>query len=245
MWRSLQYYVAENPWYLVGGLALIGGVFLIALRVTQDGKNLMRALIALGLAGLVLVVEQFWVTEAERIEWVVKDLADAIAHSDGDRVLSLMDEHVTFSMRSNTVGEELDLDFVRKVLGDIDFDWVHVSRLTTSAGEQTHRGTADFRVNVSGTYRQTLGTRSFLGPADWSFGFRRTPAGQWKITRIAVVSLPPYVAIPLKFKPRKDSNSNSTSNSSFDPEPGPGSGSGPGPADSRPLPLGPRRVRGR
>jgi ketosteroid isomerase-like protein len=237
MWRSMQYYVAENPWYLVGGLALIGGVFLIALRVTQDGKNLIRALIALGLAALVFVVEQVWVTDAERIEWVVKELAGAVANSDGDRVLSLMDDHVTFSMRSNTVGEELDLDFVRKVLGDIDFDWVHVSRLTTSAGEQTHRGSADFRVNVSGTYRQTLGSRPFLGPSDWSFGFRRTPTGQWKVTRIAVVSVPPYVAIPLKFKPRKDP----TSAPVTEPDPAPD----PGPADSRPLPPGPRRVRGR
>jgi hypothetical protein len=240
MWRSLQYYVAENPWFLVGGLALIGGIFLVALRITQDGKNLTRALIALGLAGLVLIVEQFWVTDAERIEWVVKELADAVANSDGDRVLSLMDDHVTFSMRSNTVGEELDLDFVRQVLGDIDFDWVHVSRLTTSAGEQTHRGSADFRVNASGTYRMTLGTKPFLGPSDWSFGFRRTPTGQWKITRIAVVTLPPYVAIPLRFKLRKDSTSTSSPAPAPDLTPVPD----PGPSDSIRLP-GPRRVRGR
>ena len=97
MGHTLTYFVAENPWYLVAILGLVAAGFLVALRTTQDGRYLIRALVTLGVAGVLIVVDQLWVTDAERVEWVVRDLADAVARSDADAALALMDEHVTFS----------------------------------------------------------------------------------------------------------------------------------------------------
>src|SRR4051794_20690928 len=65
--------LSEDPTYLAGGLGLVALMLLVALRVTQQGRYLIRALIVLGLAAAVLVIEHFWFTDAERIEGVVYD----------------------------------------------------------------------------------------------------------------------------------------------------------------------------
>jgi len=61
-------FLTEDATYLAGSLAILAAVFLVALRVSQQGKFLVWAGTALGLAGLVVVFEWLWVTENERIE---------------------------------------------------------------------------------------------------------------------------------------------------------------------------------
>ena len=67
-----------------GGLLLLAGGFAVALGSTQQGKYLIRAMIAAGLAAAVVAVEWAWVTDNERIEQVVYDLRDAVVNSDVD-----------------------------------------------------------------------------------------------------------------------------------------------------------------
>ena len=197
MWHSLTYYVAENPWYLAAPAALVAAGFLLAARVTQDGRHFVRAMVALGLATALVVVDLLWVTEAERVARVVRALGDAVARSDADAALALMDEHVTFSMRSNIYGEELVLSSVAELLGKVQFDFVRVSRLVATAGEQTHRGQAEFKVMASGSIEQGSAMRPFAGYSEWSLGFRRAASGAWKINRITSVELPQYTMLPI------------------------------------------------
>lgn len=197
MGHSLTYYVAENPWYLVAALGLVAAGFLVALRATQDGRHLVRALVTLGVAGALLVVDQIWVTDAERVEWVVRELADAVTRSDGEAALALMDDHVTFGMRSVTFGEELVLSSIADLLREVRFDLLRVSRLVATAGSQTHRGQAEFKVTVAGTFQQGMVSRNFAGNSEWSLGFRRDRSGAWKINRITAVELPQYTMVPI------------------------------------------------
>jgi hypothetical protein len=204
MWHLLTYYLAENPWPLVVFFSLIGAGFLVAMRVTQDGRHLVRAMIALGLAGAVLVVDAVWVTEAERIEAVVRELADAVRRSDADAAAAVLDEPLSFGIRNLSISEELDFSTLSIVLRDVKFDWLHVSRLSANAGEQTHRGTAEFRVNTGGTYTNQGTGHNFIGLSEWSLGFRRTPEGAWKVTRITATKLPPYAMLPMQLRrPRR------------------------------------------
>ena len=182
MGHSLTYYVAENPWYLVAILGFVAAGFLLTLRATQEGRYLVRALVAPGpTAGpLLIVVDQVWVTEAERVERVIRDLADAVARSDGTATMALMDDHVAFGIRSQTLGEELDLPSFAELLGQVQFDFVRVSRLSATAGAQTHRGQAEFKVTASGAIKQGGSLRNFMGNSEWSIGLRRLPSGAWK-----------------------------------------------------------------
>ncbi len=140
MWQSLTYYVAENPWYLVAVIGVIAAGFLLAARVTADGRHFARGMVALGVAAVLILVDQLWVTEAERVAGVVRELARAVARSDGPAALALMDDHVTFSMRSNIFGEELVLDSVAELLRQVKFDFVRISRLAATAGRRRTGG---------------------------------------------------------------------------------------------------------
>ena len=199
----MLYYVAENPWYLAGVFSAIALGFLVALRVTQDGRFLIRALIAFGIALIVLIVEQLWVTENERLERVVKELVSALSHSDADHMISLMDDHVTFSIGGRMQGNELDLDFFRNSLKNANFDWVHLSHLSTNAGTQSQRGSAEFKIAAGGTYLVGSTLQKFAGNSTWSLGFSKTPSGVWKINRVTAIAFPPYVPLSMiKLRPR-------------------------------------------
>ncbi len=214
----MTYYLAENPWYLAGVLGVVGAGFLIALKVTQDGRHLTRALIALSLAAAVIAIEQVWVTDAERIEWAVKGIASALSRSDPDGVLTYLDDRVIFGLPRETSTQEIEPAALRDRLKEITFDWVHLSRLTTNAGSQTRRGSAEFRLSTSGTYHMQIGSQNFAGNSDWSLGFRKLPTGEWKVTRITAVALPPFAALPvMRFGPRREPG---FSNEVGQPEPG-------------------------
>jgi hypothetical protein len=193
----MWYLIAENPWFLAGAFGLIAVVLLIAMKVTQDGQYLIKALIAFGCAGAILIIEQLIVTENERVEWTVRELSAALLKSDNAKVMDLMDEHVLFSMRSNTLGDELDLSVLNEKLADLSFDWIHLSRLNTNAGQQTGRGSAEFQVNAGGSLRMNGISHNFTGNSAWSLGFRRLSNGRWKINRITNLALPQYVMLPL------------------------------------------------
>src|SRR5580658_4219235 len=79
-------YLSEDPTLLAGGLFLLAGAFVLALKVTQQGKYAIRAGVALVLAVAVVSIEWVWVTDNERIEQVVYDLGRAVQSSDNDRV---------------------------------------------------------------------------------------------------------------------------------------------------------------
>jgi ketosteroid isomerase-like protein len=199
----MLYYLSEDAWPLAGVLGLVALGFLIALWVTQQGKYLFRAGIALGLAVLVLGIEHFWVTDNERIEAVVKDLRHAVEASDADRVIAHLAPEVSVVGGDDRVGRRLSalshhftVGMIRGVLDDTQFDYVRVSRLTTHAGAQSRLGTAEFRVQAMGS-SSTHPTRNFAtNGLDWSLGFRETSPGVWKVTRITPVNPPAGFHMP-------------------------------------------------
>lgn len=192
-------FLSEDPTYLAGGLGLLGLVFLIALRVTQQGKFLVWALSTWGLALAVLGIEQLWVTDNERIERVVYDLRRALAASDAEGVLVHLTpdvqfapgdrarENSRFALRHvNLVTGAATRAFIKNELQQCEFDLVRVSQLQTHAGRQSRRGTADFRVMTGGRYRGMPAS----GPTDWSLGFVETSPKVWQVDRITPTALP-------------------------------------------------------
>lgn len=81
-------YLSEDPTFLAGAFAVLAGLFVIALKTTQQGKYLLGAATCLVLALGVVVVEWVWVTDSERIEKVVYDVRTAVLNGDADEVLA-------------------------------------------------------------------------------------------------------------------------------------------------------------
>lgn len=194
-----MHYLSEDPWplvYMLGAAALAG---LVALRVTQQGKYLVWCGVAVLLALVVLLIEHFWVTDNERIEAVVYDIARSVAKSDAEGVIAHLAPDARVELGSandrftslvtsqlhGVVGRALTREMIRAELVKYHFDFVRITRLHAEAGAHTRRGTAEFRVQVFGVQHQPFHTIS-TPPAGmgWSLGFREVEPGVWKVTRI-------------------------------------------------------------
>ena len=183
--------LSDDPTYLAGGLALLAVALLIALRVTQQGRYLVRALIVLGLAAAVLVIEHFWVTDAERIERVVYDLRDAVMDSDAERVMTYLTPDVEFVQGGSTTSGEATKDYIRSTLPDAKFDFVRIGQLKTQAFRASRRGLAEFRIIASGSIQVSMVQLNFgTTNSDWSLGFTETSPHVWKVDRITPTQLP-------------------------------------------------------
>ncbi len=189
-----MYYLNEDPTYLLAALGIAALACLVAVQVTQQGKYLYWAGGLVGAAALVFGIERFWVTDAERIEGVVYDLAAAVEASDVDKIESLLEPNVTLTRRSQTEGL-VPIRSLLPLIRTVRFDFVRISHLSAEAGAQTRRGSAEFKVLTSGTVEQGVGDMNFgaVG-SEWSLGFREAGPGVWKINRITAINLPSYAA---------------------------------------------------
>jgi hypothetical protein len=190
------HYLAEDPWPLVIVLGMVAFGFLVALRVTQQGKHLLRAIICVALAMAIWTLERFWVTDNERIEKVVYELGHHAERSDVDALFRLLTPDVSFSSASTTLKGPFARAFVSANLKATHFDFVRISRVDAEAYPLSRTGKAEFRVHTGGTWAHY----NFLtGPegSDWSVGLQELPDHQWKINRITATRLPGNFQLPL------------------------------------------------
>ena len=197
-------YLSEDPTVLAGVFLLLAGAFAVALRVTQQGKYLIRALVALGLAVLVVVVEWLWVTDNERIEQVVYDLRQSVLNADVEGVLAHLAPNVLYTLGDTALDGEGTRALIRANLSDAQFELIRISGLQTAAGQQTRRGTAQFRVVAKGSLHTSLAqVNIYTANSAWSLGFQETEPGIWKVNRITPVDLPPDVlSVPGRVRAR-------------------------------------------
>jgi hypothetical protein len=184
-------WLSEDPSVLAGGLGVIGVGLLIALRLTQQGKYLLWALVALGLAGLVVAVEALWVTDNERVEAVVYDLGRAVARSDSAAVLEHLAPDVEYVSGETPLPGPATRAMIERTLSTAKFDFLRVSHLRAEVGAQSRRGKAEFQVIAGGSFQGSYNTLNFgTTNSSWSLGFRETGPGVWKVNRISPVRLP-------------------------------------------------------
>jgi hypothetical protein len=189
-------FLSEDPTYLAGGLGLLAGAFFIALKLTQQGKYLIWAGVALGLALLVVAVEQVWVTDNEQIEDVVYSLARAVEASDGPAVLAHLTSDVQYATGGNTLPGDATRSMIERAVANARFDFLRINHLRANAGGQSRRGTAEFRVVASGSFQTPFNALNFgTHNSVWSLGFRETSPGVWNVSRITPVDVPGAQAV--------------------------------------------------
>jgi hypothetical protein len=195
-----MHYLAEDPWPLglvLGGVALFA---LLALRVTQQGKFLVVAVVAALLAVALFVGEAAWVTDDERVEAVVMDVARAAQRGDVDAVMDRIAPDVVLQQGGADLARgERARGTIRATLERTKFDFITINNMRAHADVAARSGTAEFRVLTMGSIQSSF-TYNFAtdaGGADWLFGFREAEPGVWKINRIDAVRLPGNAQIPL------------------------------------------------
>jgi hypothetical protein len=198
-------YLSEDPTYLAALFLILAGAFLVALKVTQQGKYLVRAGIVLGLGLVVLVIDWLWVTDNERIEHVVYDLRRAVANSDADGVISHLAPNVQYLQGDTALSADATRALIRVNLSRFHFDFVRISDLHASAMQQARRGTAEFRVFTRGSLSPSPGAANTgTNVTAWSLGFQETEPGVWKVNRISPISIPQQVLAYPRGLPESD-----------------------------------------
>lgn len=184
-------YFTEDATYPLVILGLVALACLVALRITQEGKFLVWAGGVLVLALVVFLVERLVVTDTERIEAVVYELADAARVSDVAAIEALLSGDVKVSVSDRTdLGVPVKAILPR--LSQMHFDVLRVRQVVANAGEQTRRGTAEFKVIGGGFYGGGgFGGQTFP-PTEtrWALGFREASPGVWRVTRISYIPSP-------------------------------------------------------
>ncbi len=193
-----MHYLIEDPTYPLITLGLVALLLLVALQVTQQGKFLIWAGTLIGVALVLFVVERLVVTDSERIEAVVYELADAVSRSDVEAVESHLAPEVNVTLGSLTIAKGLAQ--VGQSIGKlkwVQFDLVKVRQLASQAGSQTQRGSAEFKIlasGVAGTGGSFGGSQPFPATStEWSLGFREVAPQVWKVTRITAIRFPGYL----------------------------------------------------
>ena len=188
-------YLTEDPSYLLIGLGVAAACCLVALKVTQQGKFLVWAGALAAVALACFGFEHFYVTDAERVEAVVYDLAKAVEASDVERIKSHLDDKVSLTRRGRTTDGSLTLALVLPMLKQARFDFVRVGQLSAATGSQTRRGSAEFKVTATGTFQQGGGEVPIPPTvSEWSLGLGEKSPGVWKVNRVTAIRLPGDVA---------------------------------------------------
>jgi hypothetical protein len=178
--------LSEDPTYLGGALFLFAVSFLIALKVTQQGKYLFYAGVALALALAVVLIEWMWVTDNERIEKVVYELRAAVLNSNAEGVLAHLAPDVMYTGSETAFSSDATRAFIRANVGNTHLDFVRITDLRTSVGSQSHRGTAEFRAFTRGGLKSgSNASEGMTTVTGWSLGLRETEPGIWKVNRIS------------------------------------------------------------
>jgi hypothetical protein len=190
-------FLSDDPTYLAAVLGLAALVFVVLLKMTQQGRYLIYAGVAVVLLLVLLAIERAWVTDAERIENVVYGLADAVQRSNAADAYAflapecrleasadstdLLVRYVSRQLAGPVTLQKLEDDLPRYT-----FDYVKVTHLRAHAGAITRMGTADFVVHTMGMQKLPSPVGMMTPPQGmaWSLGFREVTPGVWKVTRI-------------------------------------------------------------
>ena len=185
-------WLSEDPWPLFGAGVIAALVFLGMLWNTGRGKYLGVAAGALGIAGLFVLLEWLWVTDRERIEAVIYDIAGAVEAGDFDRI----EGHLApeFDEEIGTINKLM----MRGAVAGLRFEFVKINKLRAQAGSRTGMGTADFYGMAQWQEPASIGRPDLnMTPppgVGFSVGFREVAPDDWQVTRIDVVEAPMGIA---------------------------------------------------
>src|SRR5262245_44627022 len=92
----LEHYLGEDVWPLIGLLALIALGLGIAIVATGRGRFLIGIIALACLAVLLLVIERLWVTDKERVDGIISEMAQSAVREDSAAIVRHLSPHCRY-----------------------------------------------------------------------------------------------------------------------------------------------------
>ncbi|MBI3462454.1 MAG: hypothetical protein HY000_05250 [Planctomycetes bacterium] len=168
---------AENVWPLIWLIALAELVLLIAMVGTGRGRLLVWMGVLAALAVLLLLLEWLLVTDRERVDGIVNQMAKAVRNGDIDGLLN----HLAPQCHFGDMNREGVRQLASSVIHEFEIDRVTVGDRKTQVFPHRKQATAEFLAVVRGKQAKV----EFAPYASrWILTFHQDPAGQWQVVEI-------------------------------------------------------------
>lgn len=159
----------ETPWPPFLICSVLAAVFFARWYVHRGPRQLQLAIGFLALGGVVIVVERLIVTESERVENNVYELARAFEAGDAPRCVDFFSLH-----------DSQDRALVERAITSAHIvGHIRVTDVSVQMSSAESRATTTFRASATVNYEG----RQQHGATRWELTWQRE-GGEWKITRI-------------------------------------------------------------
>ncbi len=179
--NSLTRLFAEDFWSLVGLCALVELGLVIAL--VRTGRRGLLVLVALTpfVAGALVAVELLIVTERERVDGLIDEMAAAARAEDVDGLV----KHLAPNCRYGNIGPDGIRQTAATIFGMFDIERLTLSSRKTQVARLRKEATAEFLAVARGRQGQI----DFAPyPTRWIFTFQQNRDDEWRVVEIQQVA---------------------------------------------------------
>jgi hypothetical protein len=173
----LEHYVGEDVWPLIGLLAVIALGLGIAMVGTGRGRFLIGIIALACLAVSLLVIERLWVTDKERVDGIINEMAQSALREDSAAIVRHLSPQCRYGNLDRSGIERL----AAATFAQVALDKVSVSSRKTEVFPMRGEARVDFLAVVRG--RQNNVEFSPY-PTRWIFTFVQNQQGAWEVEEI-------------------------------------------------------------
>ncbi len=179
--QFLESLIGDDAWPLIGAIAFAALVLAITLVATGRGRLLVGIIILAALVPLVLMVEWIWVTDRERVDSIIDQLAVAARNEDAAE----MARYLSPKCRFGPLGRDEIQHRAAAIFQRFVIDRVSISSRKTMVFPHRKEATAEFLAVVRGKQNIVDFTPY---PTRWILAFTQDSGGSWLVVEIQQIA---------------------------------------------------------
>lgn len=173
----LKHLFAEDVWTLIWVIALLALVLLIAMVATRRSRLLIGIVSLAALAVVLLVIERLWVTDRERVDAIIDDIAQSVRQGDTEGIV----RHLAPQCHYGSLDREGIRRMVDSVFHTFELEKLTISSRKTELFSRRKEATAEFLAVVRA---KQANLESGPYPTRWTLTFTQTSTGEWQVLEI-------------------------------------------------------------
>lgn len=174
-------WLGDEVWPLICLLALVALGLAIAMAATGRGRFFIGVVALACLALLLVAIEYVWVTDRERVDGIVREMADSAVREDASGLV----QHLSPTVRYGTLDRSAIERLASATFEQFAIDRVTVSGRKTEVFAKQGEARVDFLAVVRGR-RNNVDFSPY--PTRWVLTFVKNPQGVWLVEDIEQVT---------------------------------------------------------